>query len=527
MKKNYIISKCARLSACVLIVSSMIGCTSKFEEYNTNPFGPTPGEMQGDNANTGSLIRSMIPVLVQGLQGNSQHLDQMIGSELGGEISNIATWNNGGNYYTYNPRIGWYGEMFDITMPQIYTGFFQIKNLSGGKGLAYQWAQILRVAASLKISDCYGPIPYSEITGSAFIVAYDPMDKLYNSMFEDLDKAIAAFTTSLQGGEDMSSLAEYDLVFDGDFTKWVKFANTLKLRMAMRISNVAPQLAREKAEEAVSHVIGVMASSSDVAYSSFNDGMNPYYRAAYTWNGGELRVSANITSYLSGYGDPRLELYAVNSQLDGGGIVGVRNGIFQTAASQASYARFSNVRIGENDKLLIMSASEAYFLRAEGALKGWNMNGKAKDLYEQGIQVSMDERKATIGNYLVNTNKPANYVDPTDSSKNRSAMSTICPKYDESADPEVNLERILVQKWIANFPNGWETWADIRRTGYPKHFPVFNNLNTDGVTPDRGMRRLPYPQSEYNTNNANVKAAAAMLDGPDTSATDIWWTKKN
>ena len=119
-------------------------------------------DMLGDNAATGSLIRSMFPALVQGQQNNSQMLDQMIGSEYGGEIACIATWNNGGNYYTYNPRIGWYGNMFDTTMPQIYTGFFQIRDLSEGKGLAYQWAQILRVAASVRISDCYGPIPYSK-----------------------------------------------------------------------------------------------------------------------------------------------------------------------------------------------------------------------------------------------------------------------------------------------------------------------------------------------------------------------------
>lgn len=166
-------------------------------------------------------------------------------------------------------------------------------------------------------------------------------------------------------------------------------------------------------------------------------------------------------------------------------------------------------------------------MRAEGALKGWTMNGKAKDLYEQGVQVSMEERKVTIGDYLASTKKPKDYVDPTDSGKNKTAVSEVTPKYDESADPSVNLERILVQKWIANFPNGWETWADIRRTGYPKHFPIVNNLNTDGVTVERGMRRLPFPQSEYNTNNANVRAAVSMLGGSDTSATDIWWAKKN
>lgn len=185
------------------------------------------------------------------------------------------------------------------------------------------------------------------------------------------------------------------------------------------------------------------------------------------------------------------------------------------------------MNIGELDKLLVMSASEAYFLRAEGALNGWNMKGTAKSLYEEGVNVSMQERGVTIGNYLLSTATPADYVDPLDSSKNHAAMSSVTPAYDENASADENRERILVQKWIANFPNGWETWADIRRTGYPQHFPVVNNLNTDGVNTKRGMRRLAYPQSEYNTNAASVKAAVTMLGGADTSATDLWWAKKN
>ena len=286
-------------------------------------------------------------------------------------------------------------------------------------------------------------------------------------------------------------------------------------------------LAKEKAEEAVSDVIGVMTSASDAAYSKYNDGMNPYYRVTSSWN--EIRISANITSYLSGYNDPRLAKYASEADASiGGGQIGVRNGIYQSATTQANYTKFSRVNIGIDDELLIMSASEAYFLRAEAALMyKWNMGGTPKELYDTGVTVSMEERKATIGDYLKSEKVPAAYSDPSDSGKDIAAVSTVTPKYNESASVTENLERILIQKWIANFPNGWETWADSRRTGYPKLFPIVNNLNTDGVTVQRGMRRLPFPQSEYNTNNANVKAAVSMLGGADNSATDLWWAKKN
>ena len=84
------------------------------------------------------------------------------------------------------------------------------------------------MAASLKISDCYDRFLYSQIIGTAFTVEYDNMEDLYKHMFDDLDEAISAFKVAVLGNEDMSSLSEYDLVFNGDFNKWVKFANSLK-----------------------------------------------------------------------------------------------------------------------------------------------------------------------------------------------------------------------------------------------------------------------------------------------------------
>ena len=166
------------------------------------------------------------------------------------------------------------------------------------------------------------------------------------------------------------------------------------------------------------------------------------------------------------------------------------------------------------------------WLLAEGALRGWNMGGTAQYFYEKGIEVSMSERGASLGSYLTSEAVPANYQDPNDSSNDIEAVSTVTPKWIDG-DFETNLEQIMVQKWIGNFPNGWETWADVRRTGYPKFFPTVENRSTAGVSSQRGMRRLPFPVSEHNTNAANVKAAQQMLDGPDTGATDLWWAKKN
>lgn len=511
------------------MASVLAGCTGKFEDYNTDPAAATKDQMKGDNALVGTAVYNMQRVLVQGQQNDSQMIDHMINSEYGGHIACIAHWGNSGNFYTYNPRIGWIGYMFDTMMPQIYTSFFEIAKNTEETGVVYHWAQILRVYGTFLLSSAYGPVPYTQVKDGEMTVAYDAEADLYNALFADLDEAIEGLTPVAASGEDTSILAEFDVVYNADFTKWVKFANSLKLRMAMRISNADAGLAQTKAEEAITHTLGVMTASSDAAWSSFNDGMNPYYRAEVEWNGGEIRISANVTSYLGGYNDPRLEKYAkaatyTDAEGKGIGYVGVRNGIYHSEASMAEYQKFSTTAIAASDKLLIMPASEVYFLRAEGALKGWNMGGDAKDLYEKGVAVSMEERGVQLGDYLSSEAVPADYEDPYRTTNNISAVSTVSPKWEEGAN-EANLERILVQKWIASFPSGWERWADFRRTGYPKMFPVVSNRNTDGVTSEGGMRRIPYSQSEYNTNPTNVEAAVGLLGGPDNGATDLWWAK--
>ena len=520
--------KISRYIAGVAAITLLMGCTDKFEDFNKNPYGPTSQDLLGDNVETGILIQAMLPAIVQGQQNNSQMIDQMVGLEYGGQAAMINPW-NGTNFYTYNPAIGWCGIPFDTAMPQIYSNFFQIKDKTGGKGVVFAWAQLLRVAASLKISDCYGPIPYSKINGTDYTVAYDNMEELYTAMFADLDAAISALEAALASGANVSSLKDFDYVYGGDFKKWVKYANSLKLRMAIRIADTSVKaLAQQKAEEAVADIIGVMTEAGDAAYSSFNDGLNPFYRAGYIWPGstgvGEFRASASITSYMNGYKDPRLSFYFEKD--DNGEYNGLRNGIKQTAESYTASQKYSRVKVGESDPLLIMSAAEVCFLRAEGKLRGWNMGeGKlAKDWYEEGIRISMAEKNASIGDYLNSTAEPADYKDTNNA---HDAMSKVCPKWNEGAGAdEENLERIMIQKWIAAYPSGWETWADVRRTGYPKLFPIIDNLS-DVVNTNRGMRRLPYSQSEYNTNKTNVEAAVAMLGGSDTGAADLWWAKKD
>jgi hypothetical protein len=178
-----------------------------------------------------------------------------------------------------------------------------------------------------------------------------------------------------------------------------------------------------------------------------------------------------------------------------------------------------------------MNPAEVYFLRAEGALRGWNMGGDAQTLYETGIRTSFTVSGVATGAdaYIANNiAKAAVYTDPRNTSNNiapgDAALSTITIKWNTAGTTEENLERIITQKWISMFPDGQEAWSEFRRTGYPKLFPVKVN-NSNGLIPNT-IRRIPFPSAEYQTNASGVAGAVSLLGNPDNGGSKLWWDKK-
>lgn len=506
--------------AFLVLSLAVFGCTAKFEEYNTNPYAPTMEHMEGDNQWSGTFLKEMMIALCQGQQNDSQMIEQLIGSEYGAMTTPPRQWSNGGNvdYAGFNPTDGNCNSPFNTIMPQISTGYFRLKDFTGGEGEIFAIATILRVAGTHRLSDIYGPVPYSRVDGESYSVAYDREEDLYGYLLADMDAAIETLSAQAANGVVNTSIAEHDIVFGGDYKKWVKFANTLKLRMAMRMKTVKPDLARQVVQEVQEDVVGPMAEAGDAAWSGENDGMNPYYRAAYAW-GSDLRINANIVLVLNAYNDPRLQKYATPAThySVSGQYVGVYPGAVVGENTQSTWQQLSNVNIAEGDKQLIMSASEAWFLEAEAALEGWWTKNTAQYCYEQGIRVSMEERGCSLGDYLTRS-------VPASASYNCLGRtgSIGMPQVAVSGNPTV--QQIVTQKWLANFPNGWETWADIRRTGYPSLLPAARTNTAKGVTSIDMMRRLTYSTTEYGANETNVKAAVQMLKDPtDAFTSRLWW----
>ncbi len=381
-------------------------------------------------------------------------------------------------------------------------------------------AAVLKVASIQRVTDAYGPIPYSKVGANGEITAdFDSQEDVYNLMIKQLDDAIATMTANRTA--DFSSLA--DRIYGGKVEKWIKFANSLKLRLAMRISKSNPTLAKQKAEEAVSHEVGVMSGNDDNAELTLVS-TNPFEIIMYEYNGGDSRVSADITSYMNGYKDPRRTAMFTECTFDGKGYCGMRTGINIPDGTTAH--AYSNYNVKTDSKIIIMNSAETAFLRAEGALRGWNMGGSAKSFYEEGIRLSFEQWGVSGADKYIadDTSMPEGYKDPAGLNSYSGATSKITIAWDDS-DNSGNLERIITQKWLANFPLGLEAWAEYRRTGFPKLMPVVVNNSGGTVSSERGARRLAYPQDERTNNAEYYQHALQMLGGADNMGTDVWWAK--
>ena len=393
-------------------------------------------------------------------------------------------------------------------------------------------AKIWKTFAYNRMTDFYGPIPFSQFGNGETSVAYDSQESIYQAAFTALDEAVAVLkanttTTTILGNNDG--------IYNGDPEKWLKFANTLRLRLAIHIKYANPTLAKTEAEKAITD--GVIENNTDNALLATNPSSKNGYNVITAW--GEFRMSAAMESVLKGYDDPRMPVYytpAANGDSDGDGIPyeGMRNG--QSKADKGNAALDFNgsnsdmgsqwlpAALADGTPIRVMRAAEAYFLRAEGALEGWSMGGTTKDLYESGITSSLAEYGVPNATYATSVNTPA----PVGDVNNTPALSNIPVKFDDAGSIERKLEQIITQKWLALYPDSWEAWTDVRRTGYPKLYPKLNSDNPN-IPVDLVMRRVTFVTAEYDNNSAAVDAAIALpeMAGGDKGSTKLWWDKKN
>ena len=520
--KNVILSVAKNIFLSILTLGVTASCTAHFEDLNTNPNQVTADQMEVKNYRTGTKVLNLQNLVIPIQEHMYQFNESLSGGPFGGYIgATVDTWLT--RFETFNPSADWLKWPFANVITETYAPYRGIVTATDDE-LANAYADILRVAIMHRVTDSYGPIPYSDaVANESIYVKYDSQEQVYMKMFEELDAAIEVFSGN--AGLVASSWATYDYVYYGNMGQWAKYANSLKLRMAMRLSYVEPELAKAKAAEAIAG--GVIRSNADNAY------MHPVEnRMTLIYNDwADHRVGADIINYMNGYHDPRREKMLLPNEK--GVYAGIRIGS-DVSSKTAAVAKYSNMVVASDTPVLWLNAAEVSFLMAEYELR-WGSEASARQYYEEGIRLSFEEKGASgVDGYIADAvSMPEAYNDPLGDYSVDKRQSDITIAWESEGEFDRNLERIITQKWIAIFPLGVEAWSEYRRTGYPRLLPAPQDKSGGTVDLEHHARRLAYPVEEYQMNNANLQEAVAMLDSESTGdksgdimGTRLWWDCK-
>lgn len=575
MKRNKIFTYALMMALPVLGGSMITSCTDDFESLNTNGVQINPNDLPASAQWMEPMTYCYPPHQNQFQFWTNLTIDWYSGYFMtpNGNFTNckmeMRRDHSGGmdeNYYLH---------IFNNTRRVI------AKCEEKGENILAAVMRIVQAYGTLMTTDAYGPLPYTSVIEANDMTVsfpYDSQQTLYKLMLTDLNNAakiLAAVDATKDQGE-LATLKSCDVWCGGDTKLWLQVANTMRLRMALRLS--------KRVEEMKTAGIDVIAIAKDAATNTLADGENAGKDILISkglenemwlmFNWGDCGFNANLVTLMDGMKDPRLPLYMTKNKdeiLKAGyskktedkvttyykgenkvdrseavlvdankGYYGIRFA-FDIPAKPNAWSNMSQWLDGVKGSaygmpLPIFKGAESFFLLAEARLRGWIPTGSVKDYYEKGIRASMaNELKYrgsyanpvitayeddAINDYIVSTEGQADFVDPIDANLNTPALNKLGVKWDDAASNEDQLARIMVQKYIALFPLSNEAWAEQRRTGYPKLFPGVVEVDPTYVNKEEGLRRVVFAQNQYDTNGEALKSSGLkLLEEENTSKT--------
>lgn len=508
----------------VCALAMLTGCTGDFDDMNVDPNAMTAGNpgymmpyIQEYGAHIGSWEFQVGPNLHANLY--SQY------------FANSASYFNSDSY-TYNSAWvtdGYWNSYYVYVLSQAKSAKVAVEEDPTYSNI-YQCIRIFTARCTAQTTDLFGDIPYTEAgTGNAD-AKYDSQQSIYDDVFKELTEAVEILSRDKDVPTQIPFTGQQDLIFGGDLNKWIKFANSLRLRYALRISFVDPAKAKQEGEAALKAAGGLMASNDDNAgvYIS-GTGSNgwPLFQIS-GW--GEFCMSKtmeNILKTTSTVLDPRTSLWfghTAASTAAAPEYEGVPNGL--SADGLAAYPNrsytwgYQNVTtwnsadgspavycIGKRQK--VMEYSEVCFLKAEAALLGWAGAGDAKDNYLAGIQASFDHERSAVD---------AIYYTKDDDETYKTTGNVA---WDAESTNEGHLKQIITQKWLALYPDGEEAWTEFRRTGYPALMPVAQSLEAS-LPEGTFIKKLRYTDDELRENSHATEGSLNQGKG-DGMNVRVWW----
>jgi len=373
-----------------------------------------------------------------------------------------------------------------------------------------------------RITDLWGAAPYSEafkgIPTLEFTPVYDNQEMIYDQMISNLKYAVAAFDWS-QPFFDASS----DLLFGGDMDAWIRFANSLRFRLAIRISEVKPELSQSVLDEL--NQAPLISEESHTAAFQFNSVFNkPLLEAALIrYQEGEQYINPSkfLTDLLLSTNDPRIVYFLQKTSLSDAfpfideyrgvpNLLAYNSEIWQNynldaqlgdpLGSWGDVSRIGSWYLNNDRPMPLLSYSEMCFLKAEAASKGmWP--GDPMNSFKEGISAHMSYMNAFATESLISEIEMQNYIN-----------SFI----------DIDLQQIITQKYLLfAYENVFESYAEYRRTG----FPVLTNYEGNPIDTQIFPKRLRYPYSEFTYNRENYQKAIEQ-QGADNQLTPLWWSSK-
>ena len=529
----------------VLALSLFTACD--FQKVNTNEFELLPEEGLMDGISIGGPITAMqkcvFPVGTQAdgtsVANRYQTAYNLAADCWSGYFGQNNNW-GGPNNLNYFLKDGWVASSYTESYSTVVPLWQDLKGKTETQfPEVFALAQILKISAWHKATDMFGPIPYKEAGKGLITVPYDSQEEVYKSMFKELSDAIEVLTKYADNGNS-KLLPNADAVYAGDVRKWVVYANSLMLRLAMRVYYADAALSKKYALQAVNHSYGVMKTKDDEAKMERGASLEFKNNLDVLINQyNECRMGSSMLAYLGGYQDPRLPKYfntSTVSQAVTVGTYGKYSGVptGHDVSSNDAFRDSSRPAITSTTPTYWMRASEVYFLLAEAALHGFAVGGTAESLYEKGIEMSFEENgiaSSEVADYMSSGLKPSAYsFHLTNPSVNVDVPAVTEATTAWSGTDEEKLEKIMIQKWIALYPNGQEAWTEYRRTGYPKLHSVVTNYSNGEIDSEIGIRRMRFPTNKSTSAEdiANLESARKLLRGGlDKAGTRLWWDNKN
>ncbi len=549
------------------------GCTKDFDEINTNPNGVTADKVdpsfQLTNVMFGTGMDAHIHQRIQSLYCDifAQYFaNEGFSSQ---RYIPVESWTN--DYWSAGYYNGWVANLNDI---------IRNEGRKTVKSNGYYIARIYRALVVTRAADLFGEIPYFRAAdGTGQNPPYDRVEDIYKDLLKELKEATAGLSS-----DNPNIPANQDLIYHGDVEKWRRFGNSLRLRLAMRITEVDAATAKLHAEEAAA--AGVMQSSDDDCIipksPSYGWGRDNSYGKYYGWGG--MTMSRSMENLMIGLGgqdfpggftiddtgmalsttvenstfDPRANAFRLGvpgkvdprgprmfevTTADNGGIAddvidgqsvstigrwaGIPAGLPTSATGLTQYSNVKYARLAAQFRdpefdYTMMPYSEVCFLLAEGAYRTWSMGGDAQQFYENGIRASMER-------FGVDAATVDAYLASTDENTygttvkwgNQSGKTYLGKPADGP------MQKIMTQKYIAMFPDGsWEAWNDHRRLNLPIWVPPVapdaSTITASDGGPGNFIKRITYPTVEQ-INNEDFYNEAVSRQGPDRVSTKLWW----